>query len=121
MSKLLIHIHSGPESPNKVSLGLLVAAAAAGKKDVDATVFLAADGVHLLNLKNQGECVGQGTGDVKDHLDALRASDTKIYVSRMSANGRGYDESLLDGYNAEFAFPDDLIECALKADSILCY
>ncbi len=120
MSKLLLHIHSGPELANKASLGLLVASSA-GKSEHDVTVFLAADGVHLLTCKEKGKCVGEGTGDVADHLDALRESNTKIYVSRLSANGRGYDESLLDGYNAEFATPDMLIGCSLEADAVLCY
>ena len=84
MAKLFIHITSGPELPNKVSLGLLVAAAS-DKKKHDVKVFFAADGVHLLNCKEKGQIVGLGTGDIKDHLDELKRSQTKIYVSRLSA------------------------------------
>ncbi len=39
----------------------------------------------------------------------------------MSAKARGYDESLLEGFNAEFAMPDKLIEISSNADTILCY
>jgi len=42
-------------------------------------------------------------------------------VSRKSAEARGYDETLLDGYKAEFAMPDQLIEESIKSDSVLCY
>jgi len=120
MSKILIHIHSGQELKNKVTLGFLVALTAI-KKDHDVTLFLAADGVHLLNCKNKGEIVGQGTGDLYEHLISLKEANTKIFVSGMSAKARGYDETLLEGYNAEFAMPDKLIDESLHSDSTLCY
>ena len=61
-------------------------------------------------VENEGEVVGQGTGDLKTHLDALKENNIKLYVSGMSAKARGYDESLLDGFNAKFAMPDKLLE-----------
>ena len=39
----------------------------------------------------------------------------------MSAKARGYDESLLDGFNAEFAMPDKLLELSIESDAVLCY
>ena len=120
MAKVYINIHSGPELKNKATLGLLVAVNAQ-KKGHDVRVFFAADGVHLMNCKEKGEIVGQGTGDVKEHLDHLKATYTKIYVSGMSAKARGYDESILKEYNAEFAMPDILIELSLEADSFLSF
>ena len=109
MSKFLIHIHSGPDLKNKATLGMLVAVTAFNKGN-EVNVFLAADGVHLLNIKKEGEVVGQGTGDLKSHLDVLKENNVKLYVSGMSAKARGYDDSLLDGFNAEFAMPDKLLE-----------
>ena len=91
------------------------------KKGHDVRVFFAADGVHLMNCKEKAEIVGQGTGDVKEHLDHLKEIDTKIYVSGMSAEARGYDESMLKEYNAEFAMPDILIELSLEAESFLSF
>ena len=120
MSKYLIHIHSGPDLKNKATLGMLIAITAFKKGD-DVNIFLAADGTHLLNIKNEGEVVGQGTGDLKNHLDDLKQNGIKLYVSGMSAKARGYDESLLDGYNAEFAMPDTLLALSTESDSVLCY
>ena len=120
MSKYLIHIHSGPDLKNKATLGMLVAITAFKKGD-DVNIFLGADGTHLLNIKNEGEVVGQGTGDLKNHLDTLKENNIKLYVSGMSAKARGYDDSLLEGFNAEFAMPDKLIEISSNADTILCY
>ena len=117
---VLVHIYSGLESKNKVTLGLLVALNAE-KNDHKVTLFLAGDGVHILNCKKAGVTVGQGTGDLYEHLENLKNSKITIYVSGMSAKSRGYDEMLLDGYNAEFAMPDVLIEESIKADSVLCY
>ena len=51
MAKVYINIHSGPELKNKATLGLLVAVNAQ-KKGHNVKVFLAADGVHLINCKN---------------------------------------------------------------------
>ena len=65
--------------------------------------------------------MGQGTGDLKNHLDELKQNDIKLYVSGMSAKARGYDESLLDGFNAEFAMPDRLLTLTTESDSVLCY
>ena len=117
---VLVHIYSGLESKNKITLGLLVALTAE-KNDHKVTLFLAGDGVQILNCKKAGEIVGQGTGDLYEHLENLKNSKVTIYVSGLSAKSRGYDEKLLEGYNAEFAIPDVLVDESIKADSILCY
>ena len=117
---VLVHICSGLESKNKVTLGLLVALIAE-KNDHKVTLFLAGDGVQILDCKKAGEIVGQGTGDLYEHLQNLKNSKISIYVSGMSAKSRGYDEKLLDGYTAEFVMPDVLVEESIKADSVLCY
>ena len=120
MSKILIHIHSGPDLKNKSTLGMLVAITGFNNGN-EVNIFLAADGVHLLNVKNQYECVGQGTGDLKNHLDELKQNKIKLYVSGMSAKARGYDESLLNDFNAEFATPDKLLTLSSESDTVLCY
>jgi len=56
---VLVHIYSGLESKNKVTLGLLVALTAE-KNDHKVTLFLAGDGVQILDCKKAGEIVGQG-------------------------------------------------------------
>ena len=117
---VVVHIYSGLESKNKITLGLLVALTAE-KNDHKVTLFLAGDGVQILNCKKAGEIVGQGTGDLYEHLQNLKNSKITIYVSGMSAKSRGYDEKLLDGYTAEFVMPDVLVEESIKADSVLCY
>ena len=117
---VLVHIYSGLESKNKITLGLLVALTAE-KNDHKVTLFLAGDGVQILNCKKADEIVGKGTGDLYEHLQNLKSSKITIYVSGMSAKSRGYDEKLLDGYTAEFVMPDVLVEESIKADSVLCY
>jgi predicted peroxiredoxin len=117
---VLVHIYSGLESKNKITLGLLVALTAE-KNDHKVTLFLAGDGVQILSCKKAGEIVGQGTGDLYEHLQNLKNSKITIYISGMSAKSRGYDEKLLDGYTAEFVMPDVLVEESIKADSVLCY
>jgi predicted peroxiredoxin len=120
MANLLIHIHSGPELENKLTLGLLVAKTGVAEGH-SVKLFLAADAVHALNCRAEGEIVGQGTGDANLHLQALATAGVQIMVSGMSAKARGYNDSLLAGYNASFAMPDKLIALALEADTVLCY
>ena len=93
-NKVLVHIYSGLEYKNKVTLALLVALTAE-KNDHKVTLFLAGDGVNILSCKKPGEIVGQGTGDLYEHLENLKNSKITIYVSGMSAKSRGYDEKLL--------------------------
>ena len=120
MASYFVHITSGPEQFNRVTLALLVA-----KTGVDeghsVEVFFAADGVHLLNCSEPGQIVGEGTGDAFDYMQDLKVSNTKIFVSRMSAEGRGYDDGLLDGFNASFATPKILLERSYAADVVLSY
>ena len=119
-NKVLVHIYSDLEFKNKVTLGLLVALAAENEGH-QVTLFLAGDGVHVLNCKKAGEIVGQGTGDLFEHLESLKNSKVTIFVSGISAKSRGYDETLLDGYNAKFVMHNVLVEESIKADSVLCY
>jgi len=60
---VLVHIYSGLESKNKITLGLLVALTAE-KNDHKVTLFLAGDGVQILDCKKAGEIGGQGNGDL---------------------------------------------------------
>ena len=73
-----------------------------------------------LNRKNNYKILEVGAR-TKTLLDQLKKNNIKLYVSGMSAKARGYDESLLEGFNAEFAMPDKLIEISSNADTILCY
>ena len=119
-NKVLVNICSGLKSKNKVTLGLL-AVLAAENEGHQVTLFLDGNGITILNCKTAVEIVSRGSGDLYAHLENLKNSNVTIYVSEMSAKSRGYDETLLHGYNAEFAMPNVLIEESIKADSVLCY
>ena len=119
-NKVLVNIYSGLKSKNKVTLGLM-AALTAENEGHQVTLFLEGNGVNILNCKTASEIVGKGTGDLYEHLENLKNSKITIYVSEMSAISRGYDNTLLNGYKAEFAMPNVLIEESIKADSVLCY
>lgn len=119
MSKILIHIHTGPENPTKAALGLLVGLTAQ-KDGHEVTLFLAGDAVHLL-ASEHADVTGQGTGRVGDHLAELKAAEVPLILSGKSAQARGYDETLMDGYNARFGLPSVLIEESTAADTVLCY
>lgn len=120
MSKILVHIHTGPSDPNKVTLGALVAATAV-KGGHSVTVFFAGDGVHNVAAGTRETLEGVGTGRLADHLAAVVAGGGRFVVSGMSAKARGYGDDLLEGLPAEFAAPDRLIGLAEEASTVLCY
>jgi predicted peroxiredoxin len=119
-AKVLVHIHSGPDMPNKATLGCTVALAAR-KAGHAVTVFFAGDGVHLLAEEHRANVTGQGTGALADLIPALVEAGAVFKVSGKSAQARGYDAALLEGLPAEFAMPDLLVALSLEADSVLCY
>ena len=55
-------------------------ALAADKLEHEVTLFLAADGVHILNFKCPGEITGEGTGDLHEHLEKLKNTNVTISV-----------------------------------------
>ena len=118
--KLLVHIHTGPADATKATLGLLVALTAKTKGH-DVTVFLAGDAVHLLAPAYRDEVEGLGTGRLADHLAGHAGAGTRFVLSGKSAKARGYDEALLDGFEASFGLPDLLVDLAAEADTVLCY
>lgn len=117
--KLLVHITSGPEQPNKITLGCLVALTAHNESH-HVQVALAADGVHLL-APGHADIEGQGTGRLGDHIAALKEAGVEFFVSGKSAKARGYDDSLLDGVTGGFGMPDKLIAMVAEANKVLCY
>ena len=120
MSKFLVHIHTGPENPNKATLGCLIALTAL-KDGHEVNVFMAGDGVHLLTPESIASLEGQGTGALRDHIPAIAEAGGHFFVSGMSAKARGYDDSLLNGHPAEFAMPNKLVALAAEAETVLCY
>ena len=58
---------------------------------------------------------------LQNHLDELKQNGIILYVSVMSAKARCYDESLLCGFNAEFAMPDKLLALYRESDTVLCF
>jgi len=106
--------------PNKATLGFTVALKAA-EAGHSVTIFLAADGVHLLAPEHVASVAGPGTGALAETVPGLKVAGAKFFVSGLSAKARGYDERLLAGHPAEFAMPDKLIDLSLAADTVLCY
>ena len=70
MSRILVHLATGPENPTRGALAFLVArTAAAGGHDV--SVFLAGDAVAYLRDATLDAAAGIGTGSMREHYAAL--------------------------------------------------
>lgn len=116
MSKLLINITHGPESPTRAALGFLVGRAAVEEGHA-VTLFLAGDAVQLLREPTLDTLVGLGTGSLRESYDAIVAGGGTFYVSGMSSKARGFEPN----GSAESAMPNRLVELALEADRVLTY
>ncbi len=120
MSRLLVHIATGPENPTRVALALLVARTAldAGHA-VD--LFIAGDGVAVLRPETLDAGHGVGTGSMREHVDALVAGGARLFASGMSSKARGLTVESLGGLPVTMAPPSRLVELAFEADRVLSY
>ncbi|MDJ0778717.1 MAG: DsrE family protein [Gammaproteobacteria bacterium] len=120
MAKLLIHVTTAPEDPTKAALSFLVAKTALAEGH-EVNLFLAGESVRLLDAETLESLQGLGTGNLKEHYDAIVENGGQFYLSGMSAKARGYDESLIDGKPARFAMPDMLVKLLTESDRSLTY
>lgn len=120
MSRLLVHIATGPENPTRAALALLVARTAleAGH-EVD--VFIAGDGVSLVRPETLEAGHGIGTGSLREHIDALAAGGARFYLSGLSSKARGIGPDTLAGLTATLAPPSRLVELIFEADRVVTY
>lgn len=120
MSKLLVHLVTGPENPTRAALAFLVAktAAAAGH---EVTMFLAGDGVAYLRDPIMDAAQGIGTGSVREHYTALTESGARIFASKMSGNARGIDQAAVGAKAVEFVAPDQLVKLIAESDRVVTY
>lgn len=120
MTRLLVHIATGPENPTRVALGLLVARTAieAGH-EVD--LFIAGDGVAILRPETLDAGNGIGTGSLREHVNALASGGARFYASGMSSKARGLTAESLGGLAVTMAPPSRLIELTFEADRVLSY
>jgi uncharacterized protein len=120
VASILIHLTHGPEHPTRAALGFLVAKAAIDDGHT-VTMFLAGDAVQLLRDSVLDSLVGLGTGNLRDHYNAVAASGAKIYASGMSSKARGVDAQSVSGKPVEMAPPNVLIKLALEHDRTFTY
>jgi predicted peroxiredoxin len=120
MSRLLVHIATGPENPTRAALGLLVARTAlAAGHEVD--LFIAGDGVGILRPATLDAASGIGTGSMREHVDALVAGGARFFASGMSSKARGLGPDQIGDIAVEFSPPDVLVRLAFEADRVLSY
>lgn len=120
MSRLLVHLSTGPEHPTRAALAFLVARAAQ-QRGHDVDMFLAGDAVGLLRDATMDTVQGIGTGSLREHFEAVAGGGARLYASGMSSKARGLDAEALGGKQVEFAPPDRLVDLAFEADRVISY
>ena len=118
--KFLVHITHGPEDATRVALGFLVARTALAEGH-SVCLFLAGDAVKLLRDEDLNQVTGLGTGNLREHFDAIVKGGGKFYLSGMSSKARGVTEADLVNKSAEFAMPNVLIRLATESDRMFTY
>ena len=119
-SKILVHLTQGPEQPTRAALAFLVARTAIAEGH-DVTLFLAGDAVHLLRDAVLDNVNGVGTGNLREHYDAIAQGGGRFFLSGMSSNARGVAEADLKGKPAAFAPPAVLVRLSLEHDRVFTY
>ncbi len=120
MSRLLVHIVSGPQDPTRAALGLLVARTAV-QLGHEVDVFFAGDATGMLRPETLEAAQGIGTGSANEHYGSLAASSgVRLFASGMSSRARGVTGQGLPGA-LEMALPTRLVELMFEADRIVTY
>ena len=120
MSRLLIHLASGPEHPTRATLAFVVGKSALDKgHEVD--IVLVGDAVVLYRDATMDAVQGVGTGNLREHFDGLAAGGAKFFASRMSSNARDVNDGTVGGKQIEFIWPERLIDLVFEADQVLSY
>lgn len=117
---ILVHVTHGADAPTRVALAFLVARTAA-EQGYPVSVFLAGDAVTLLKPEVLDSLQGLGTGNLREHYDALVKAGVRFYVSGMSAKARGLGPELIANKPAEFALPDRLLKLSLTHERQFTY
>ena len=120
MSKLLVHLVTGPEQPTRGALAFLVARTAAHAGH-EVSIFLAGDAVAYLRDATMDPAQGIGTGSLREHFTALAAAGGRVYASGMSSKARAIDAAAAGDKTVEFAPPDRLVELIVEADRVVTY
>ena len=87
MAKLLIHVTTPPEDPTKAALSFLIAKTALAEGH-EVKLFLAGESVRLLDPETLDSLQGLGTGNLREHYDAIVETGGQFYLSGMSAKAR---------------------------------
>jgi predicted peroxiredoxin len=118
--KILVHITQGPENPTRAALGFLVAKTAL-EEGHEVALFLAGDGVKLLQDSVLNNLMGVGTGKLREHYEAIVKAKGKFYLSGHSSKARGMTEADIRGKPAEFALPNVLVRLSVDSDRMFTY
>ena len=120
MAQLLAHMTCGPEDPTRAALGFFVARAAVDEGH-GVSLFLAGEGVQLLRDAVLDNLNGLGTGNLKEHYQAIVAGGGRFHLSGLSSAARGVGPEDIAGKPAEMATPNVLVRLAVEADTVLTY
>ncbi|HEX7196315.1 MAG TPA: DsrE family protein [Candidatus Limnocylindria bacterium] len=120
MSKILVHLVTGPENTTRAALALLVARTAAADGH-DVTLFLAGDAVQFLRDETLDAAHGIGTGSMREHYTGLAEAGVAVFGSGMSSKARGIDASVLGEKTVELVPPSRLVELIAQSDQVVTY
>ncbi|WP_421830076.1 DsrE family protein [Larkinella sp.] len=115
----LIHVTQS-QDPTRAALAFLVAKTALDEGHA-VNLFLAGDGVKLLQEETLNQLTGLGTGNLREHYDAIVKGKGRFYLSGNSAKARGMTPADLKDKPAEFTLPTVLIRLATESDRMFTY
>lgn len=118
--KVLVHLTKGETDPTVAALAFLVARTAI-EEGHSVNLFLAGDAVNLIRDQVIDNLIGIGTGQLREHYNAIEKGGGKFFLSGMSSKARGVREEDIKGKPEEFAMPSVLLRLSLDHDRMFTY
>ena len=121
MQTLLIVTAAGPSDPNRASIPFHVAANGAAASGRRSGIVLAGDATELLRPEVASGIRGLGIPPLEELLAACLDHEIPLYVCRGCAEARGVTAGHLEGRNAVFINPVELVELVEESDRTLSF
>lgn len=118
---LLILASAGAADPSRASIPFHVAANGAAASGKRCGIVLAGDSTELLRPQVAASVRGLGLPPLADLLQACAEKEIPLYVCRGCAEARGVTGEHLEGRNAVFINPVELIELVEESTRTLSF
>jgi predicted peroxiredoxin len=121
MARLLFIASRGTNDPTGASLPFHLAVNGSAEAGIECAIALTGDAAALIRDPVADSVVGVGLPALRELMARVIARGIPLYVSSACAVARGASEADLDGKNARFVSPHDLVRLAAESTHALTF